>query len=68
MSKGEMKGVMKMQNKPLWKIVAISLMLLMVVSCVAPSIAVDNHSTTENVYGDRATFISGYKVILIEGA
>jgi hypothetical protein len=38
--------MIKMQNKPLWKISAILFALLMLVSCVMPSIALDNYSTS----------------------
>jgi uncharacterized lipoprotein YajG len=43
------KGMMKMQNKPLLKILAILFVLLLLVSCVTPSVAVDNPPTNNTL-------------------
>ena len=37
--------MIKMSDNPIWKILAISVVLMMVISCVTPCIAVDNNST-----------------------
>jgi hypothetical protein len=34
-----------MSDNPIWKILAISVVLMMVISCATPCIAVDNNST-----------------------
>ena len=47
MLKGDKKGMMRMQNKPIWKISAILCALLMLVSCITPCIAVNN--STNNI-------------------
>jgi len=41
---GDKKGMMKMQNKLIWEMLALSIALLMFVSCAMPSIAIDNPS------------------------
>jgi uncharacterized lipoprotein YajG len=61
--------MMNMQNKAIWKILVISIALLMVVSCATPSFAVDNHLTNnaskqlndvfspENITADNTPFL-----------
>jgi len=49
------KGMIKMPNKPLWKILAISFVVVMVVSCVTPCIAVDNFPS-ENITANNTSF------------
>jgi hypothetical protein len=47
-----------MQNKPIWRLMGISFVAVMVVSCVTPFLAVDNSSTNNALNRSDAIFPS----------